>query len=254
MRSKRTILGVSLFHSRYPLALLTLSTANDFLTLDLTDSWQISSPSLTALPKPSGPPALSLGYLWGARDGLWLYGGQYADDQTPAVSPGPNSVWEYNIGSKQWSEHKDPKSSGGTNAEGGGQSIQRAAEGAGFSVSTLGRGWYFGGHLDDHTTEGWSNQVARVYLKSLLEFTFPGYSNNAVDDLQNGKTAGSDGAYRNITEGGLQDTGSFPERADGVLVYIPGFGAEGILLGLSGGDNDTFVSRISSFKFLHLLC
>lgn len=211
---------------------------NNFLTLDLTKSWQISSPSLTGLPQPSGPPALSLGSLWGSRTSLWLYGGQYSDK--PKASPGPNSVWEYNIGSKQWSEHKSPKSSGGDNAADSGQDIQRAAEGAGFSVNALGRAWYFGGHLDDFTTQGWSNQVTRVYLKSLLEFTFPGFSNNAVNDLRDGKKAGSDGVYRNITEGGLQSTGSFPSRADGLLVYVPGFGDEGILLGLSGGDNDTF--------------
>lgn len=160
------------------------------------------------------------------------------------MSPGPNSVWEYNIGSKSWIEHTDPKTSAGDSAEGDGQSVQRAAEGAGFSVNTLGRGFYFGGHLDDFTTEGWSNQIARVYLKSLLEFTFPGRENNAVESLTDNKTAGTDGVYRNITEGGLQNSGSFPERADGVLVYVPGFGDEGILLGLTGGDNDTFVSSI----------
>jgi len=170
---------------------------------------------------------------------LYLYGGEFSED--PTVSPTANSLWEYNIGDKEWVEHKDPKSSSGDNAESGGQSIQRAAEGAGFSVATLGRGWYFGGHQDLYTTEGWSNQIPRVYLKSLLEFTFPGYSNNAVDDLKDGKTAGEDGVYRNITEGGLQNTGSFPERADGILVYVPGFGDEGTLIGLTGGDNDTFV-------------
>lgn len=211
---------------------------NDFLTLDLTNSWQVANPALKGLPKPDGPPAVSLGQLWSSHDSLWLYGGQYSD--SPKTSPGPNSVWEYKIGSQEWVEHKDPKTSAGENAEGDGQSVQRSAEGAGFSVSTLGRGWYFGGHLDDFTTEGWSNQITRVYLKGLLEFTFPGFSNNAVESLTDGKTAGQDGTYRNITEGGLQDTGSFPARADGVLVYIPGFGDEGILLGLSGGDNDTF--------------
>ncbi|KAF1942535.1 hypothetical protein EJ02DRAFT_433957 [Clathrospora elynae] len=211
---------------------------NDFLTLDLTKSWQISSPSLTGLPKPSGVPALSLGTLWSSLDSLWLYGGQTSDN--PVVAPGPNSVWEYNIGSKDWVEHKDPKTSAGDNAEGDGQTVQRAAEGAGFSVSTLGRGWYFGGHLDSFTTQGWSNQIERLYLKSLLEFTFPGHSNNAVNSLKDGKTAGSDGAFRNITEGGLQTSDSFPSRADGALVYVPGFGDEGLLLGLSGGDNDTF--------------
>ena len=111
-------------------------------------------------------------------------------------------------------------------------------------MATLGRGWFFGGHLDDFTTEGWSNQVPRVYLKSLLEFTFPGFANEAVESLKGGKKAGDEGVFRNITDGGLQGTGSFPERADGALVYIPGFSDEGILLGLTGGDNDTFVSLI----------
>jgi hypothetical protein len=96
--------------------------------------------------------------------------------------------------------------------------------------------------LDDLTTEGWSNQIPRIYLKSLLEFTFPGYTNKQVDSLKDGKTAGEGGVYRNVTEGGLQDTAGFPERADGVLLYIPGFAEEGILLGLTGGVNESFVS------------
>ncbi|KAF1963235.1 hypothetical protein CC80DRAFT_530146 [Byssothecium circinans] len=211
---------------------------NDFLSLDLTKSWQIAKPSLTGLPKPSGPPAVSLGYLWNSHSSLYLYGGQFSDN--PKKSPTANTLWEYNIGSRQWTEHRDPKSSAGDNAENAGQSVQRAAEGAGFSVANLGRGWYFGGHLDDFTTEGWSTQVERLYLKSLLEFTFPGSSNEAVQDLKGGKKAGQDGVYRNITKGGLQGTSSFPARADGTLVYIPGFGEQGTLIGLTGGDNDTF--------------
>ncbi|KAJ4347129.1 uncharacterized protein N0V89_011067 [Didymosphaeria variabile] len=211
---------------------------NDFLSLDLTKSWQVAGPSLTSLSQPSGPPAVSLGYLWNSLSSLYLYGGEFSEE--PVESPTANSLWEYKISSKEWVEHKDPKSSAGDNAEDAGQSIQRAAEGSGFSVAVLGRGWYFGGHEDYLTTKDWSNQVGRIYLKSLLEFTFPGYSNNAVDDLKDGKTAGEDGVYRNITEGGLQSSGSFPERADGVLVYIPGFGAEGTLIGVTGGDNDTF--------------
>ncbi|KAF2196772.1 hypothetical protein GQ43DRAFT_444824 [Delitschia confertaspora ATCC 74209] len=211
---------------------------NDFLSIDLTKSWQISSPSLTGLPRPSGPPKVSNGYLWNSHDSLYLYGGEFSED--PEEKPSSNSMWEYNIAKKEWIEHQNPKSSEGVLSEGDGQPIQRAAEGAGFSVSTLGRGWYFGGHLDFLTTEGWSNQVERVYLKSLLEFTFPGFSNSAVKSLSDGKKAGSDGVWRNITEGGLQEKAGFTERADGLLVYIPGFGEEGILLGLTGGTDRTF--------------
>lgn len=178
--------------------------------------------------------------MWNSHSSLYLYGGEFSED--PQASPTANSLWEYKIASKEWVEHQNPKSSGGDNAEKAGQSIQRAAEGSGFSVPNLGRGWYFGGHQDFLTTKDWSNQVDRIYLKSLLEFTYPGYSNEAVDDLKGGKTAGDGGVYRNITEGGLQKSGAFPERADGLLVYVPGFGAEGTLIGVTGGDNDTFVS------------
>lgn len=211
---------------------------NDFLTLDLTKSWQISSPSLTGLPVPSGPPEISMGYLWGALDSIFLYGGEFSDE--PRGTPTAYSTWEYKIKEKNWVEHKEPKTSKGNNAPEGDQPVQRSAEGAGFSITTLGRGWYFGGHLDDLTTEGWSNQVKRIYLKSLLEFTYPGFSNEQVDELKGGKTAGEGGVYRNITEGGLQDTAGFPERADGLLVYIPGFAKEGLLLGLTGGVNESF--------------
>lgn len=101
----------------------------------------------------------------------------------------------------------------------------------------LGRGFYFGGHLDGYTTPGWSQSIPRVYLRGLLEYTFPGYSNAAVDGES---VAGPSGIYRNITEGGTQDSAGFPERADGLLVYVPGYGKSGIVLGLAGGTNATF--------------
>lgn len=119
--------------------------------------------------------------------------------------------------------------------------MQRSAEGAGINVPDLGRGWYFGGHLDGYTTKGWSQSIPRVYLKSMIEYTFPGHTNNGVKINTDDKRAGPEGVWRNITEGGLQDSAGFTERADGVLVYIPGFGKEGIILGLAGGTNATFV-------------
>jgi hypothetical protein len=96
-----------------------------------------------------------------------------------------------------------------------------------------------------YTTPGWSNQIARVYLKSMLEFTHPGYANTGISSLGSSKAAGSGGVYRNITQGGIQESAGFTERADGVLVYVPGWGTEGIILGLAGGTNETFVSRAS---------
>ena len=219
---------------------LTQSIDNHFLQLDLTASWQISSPLLTGLAEPSDLPSVANGFLWNSYDSLFLYGGQFSD--APATSPEPFALWQYDIDTSAWIEHPEPTTLAGDNGEDDGKPVQRASEGAGVSVASLGRGWYFGGHLDGYTTIGWSQSTPRVYLKSLIEYTFPGRTNDAVTSLENGVTAGPDGAWRNITEGGLQDAAGFTERADGLLVYVPGFGQKGILLGLAGGTNATFVS------------
>ncbi|KAK4545154.1 hypothetical protein LTR36_003705 [Oleoguttula mirabilis] len=211
---------------------------NDFLTLDLTKTWDIASPSLTGLSQPSGPPAVALGYLWNSYDSLYLYGGEFS--WKPVTTPTAFSLWEYSIASQSWIEHTNPTTSSGDNAPSNGDSVQRAAEGAGISVPSLGRGFYFGGHQDGYTTEGWSQSIYRIYLQSLLEFTFPGYTNDQVYTLDSGTTAGTDGNYRNITVGGLQSSAGFTERADGVLIYVPGFGEQGILLALAGGTNTTY--------------
>ena len=213
---------------------------NNFLTIDVTKTWDTSAPIISGLPQPSGPPPVANGYLWNSHDSLFLYGGEY--QETPPKSPSPYSLWEYNIKSATWIEHQNPKTSSGNNSDGGNQPVLAAAEGAGISVPELGRAWYFGGHQDLFTTPGWSYLVARIYLKSLLEFTFPGYSNDGVQSLGGGKTAGNDGAWRNITEGGIQDTARFPSRADSVLVYVPGYGVNGILINMGGGTNLSFVS------------
>lgn len=216
---------------------------NDFLTIDLTKDWQTGSPTIVGLPQPSGPPAVSLGTLWNSYDSLYLYGGEFSS--YPPVSPVSFALWEYNIQSSQWIEHNNPETSNGPSAPSNNVAVQRAAEGAGITVPALGRGFYFGGHLDGYTTSGWDSYTTpRVYLQSLLEFTMPGYTNNEVYTLANGQTAGTDGNYRNVTVGGLQSSAGFTERADGLLIYVPGFGAQGILLALAGGVNDTFVSSI----------
>ncbi|KAI1744183.1 hypothetical protein F4680DRAFT_284216 [Xylaria scruposa] len=211
---------------------------NNFITVDLTKSWDINSPSVSGLPQPEGPPAVSLGYLWNDFDHLFLYGGEF---DFPSVNPSPVSTWMYDIVSSSWTEFKNPTTSAGQYSDAGGAPVQRAAEGAGVSVPELGLSWYFGGHLDWGTTPGWSNQVPRLYLKSLLEFTHPGYANVQIESLHN-SGAPHGGAYRNITWAGEQNQEGFSERGDGVLVYVPGWGPGGILLGLGGGvvgDNDT---------------
>ncbi|QSZ29117.1 hypothetical protein DSL72_003627 [Monilinia vaccinii-corymbosi] len=211
---------------------------NDFLKLDLATTWKIASPALSGLPKPSGPPAVAMGSLWHTYDSLFLFGGEFSD--SPPTSPSAVATWKYDIAAATWTEFSNPQTAAGNGSDVAPADLQRAAEGAGLSVPELGRSWYFGGHLDLYTTPGWSNQVARVYLKSLLEFTHPGYTNDGVASLGTASGAGSGGVYRNITQGGLQDEAGFTERADGVLVYVPGWGRDGLLLGLAGGTNETF--------------
>ncbi|KAK0636614.1 hypothetical protein B0T17DRAFT_613323 [Bombardia bombarda] len=217
---------------------------NNLLSLDLTKSWDITSPALRGLPQPSGPPTVSLGYLWNDYNNLYLYGGEFPDN--PFVEPAPVSTWQYAIGSQTWTEYPNPRTSAGNNSNSGDVPLQRSAEGAGLSVPELGLSWYFGGHLDLSTTPGWSNQIERVYLKSLLEFTHPGYTNDGVQSLADGSGAGEGGVYRNITEGGLQVNTAFSERADGVLVFVPGWGEKGVLIGLAGGTADTFTNDLST--------
>lgn len=216
---------------------------NNFLTLDLTKSWDTKTPILNGLPQPSGPPKVAMGYLWNDYNNLYLYGGQFADN--PFVEPSRSSVWKYSVRGASWTENQKPETSSGNNSEPGGVPVQRSAEGAGLSVPELGLSWYFGGHLDLSTTPGWSNQIARVYLKSLLEFTHPGYANTGIDSLRS-RGAGEMGAYRNITQGRIQRQDAFFERADGALVFIPGWGDMGVLIGLGGGTNTTFADNLGT--------
>ncbi|CAH0021846.1 unnamed protein product [Clonostachys rhizophaga] len=209
---------------------------NNFLTLDLSSDWSVDSPALVGLEKPNGPPAVALGYLWQDYNNLYLYGGQFSD--SPYTEPAPESIWRYSISSKSWTEFSNPKTSEGNYSDSAGEPVHRASEGAGASVPELGLSFYFGGHLDWATTPGWSRDIERVYLKSLLEFTHPGYANSGVNALR-GKGAGQSGAFRNITSTPVQQN-NFPERADGVLVYVPGWGELGVLIGLAGGTAEDF--------------
>lgn len=150
---------------------------------------------------------MALGYLWSDFTDLYLYGGQYSD--TPPNTPDEFELWQYSVDDSKWSVPE-------TRVQGGGK-IERAAEGAGVSIPSRGKGYYFGGHLDGYTTRGWSQSVERLYLTSMVEY-----------DMASGE-------WTNHTEEGA----SFPERADGVLTFIP-WGEEGILIALGGGNNQSF--------------
>lgn len=216
---------------------------NYLLTLDMTKDWKTDSPALKGLEVPDGPPEVANGYLWRDYDNLYLYGGQFADN--PFEEPAPESIWRYSVRDEEWTEFKEPETSEGNYSTDANQPVSRSAEGAGISVPELGLSWYFGGHLDLSTTPGWSNQIERVYLKSLLEFTHPGFSNTGVDDISSSSAAADGGVFRNITEGGVQKD-DFPERADGVLVFVPGWGKRGVLIGMAGGTKDSFTYNLET--------
>lgn len=218
------------------------SWTNDFFTMDVTKNFDISKPALKGLSQPSGPPAVANHYLWQSYDTLYLYGGLVSD--SPRAFPQPYSLWAYDIPGSHWTEHSNPKTSAGNNSDPGNQPVQQAAEGAGVSIPELGRGYYFAGHLDAYTTPGWPLPIPRQFLKSMIEYTFPGHSNTGVQSLSGGQKAGSDGIWRNITQGGIQDTNTFTNRADSALVHVPGLGDQGILLSLGGGTNQSFVSSL----------
>ncbi|KAJ0330610.1 hypothetical protein COL922a_012285 [Colletotrichum nupharicola] len=64
--------------------------------IDLTKSWDRSSPSLTGKQKPDGPPAVANGYLWNDYNYLYLYGGQFADNDGAEgvyATPAAMSIW-----------------------------------------------------------------------------------------------------------------------------------------------------------------
>ena len=193
--------------------------ANNFLSLDLTKSWQASTPALNNLPQPSGPPAVANGYLWNSLQSLFLYGGEFSD--YPPTPPSPPTLWEYSIGSSSWQQFSNPQTSAGTNAPDGNLPVQQVAEGAGVAVPGIGRGFFFGGHQDPFTTASWPQNVPRIYLNTLLEYAYPASDSPG-------------GAWQNVTGS------DSPPTADGVLVYIPGFGDDGILVALAGGTADTY--------------
>ena len=77
-----------------------------------------------------------------------------------------------------------------------GDRVTRPAEGASCVVGGGGTdgenlGIYFSGHLDDHTVEDWSNQVARVYLSSTVYFDFGSNEMTNITSYSNNATSGA---------------------------------------------------------------
>jgi hypothetical protein len=141
----------------------SLTVDNNFITLDLSNSFNTSSPPIKGLAFPNGP-AVASGALWASTDGNYLYqfGGEFSD--TPPVSPTTQLMWRYNITAGSW-----------LSIPTGGDQVMRPAEGAtcvvpGQGTNGNGLGVYLGGHLDAFTVPGWSVEIAREYLQSMVIF------------------------------------------------------------------------------------
>ncbi|KWU41263.1 hypothetical protein RHOSPDRAFT_37209 [Rhodotorula sp. JG-1b] len=204
---------------------------NALVALPLDQDWQTGTPPLKLVEPDTGnytyPPAVALGALWASADGnrLYSWGGQFQD--TPSLDPPPARTFMYDIQKGDWSIVQTQ-----------GDDIGSAAEGQPAIVPLLGEGgdnvaYYSYGHQDDHTTEGWSNQIARLYLNSMVQF-----------DLGSHK-------FTNITSYSSQahtSNSSTPEtnpisRADGTLSYVPGLGTDGkgILVSIGGATATQYV-------------
>jgi hypothetical protein len=149
------------------------------------------------LTKNSSVPNVIGGVLWAdeVNKCFYLYGGEFQ------AAPPEFSFWAYDTILDQWNE---------TTYEGNDDSIQRVSFGAGTQIQELGRGYYFGGYQNNHTSPNWAGST--VSTSNLIIYDF------------------NEGSLRNNT--GPDSVG----RAEGTLHYLPA--SDGGLLVYFGGIED----------------
>ncbi|GAA6039319.1 hypothetical protein JCM8097_003264 [Rhodosporidiobolus ruineniae] len=205
---------------------------NALVSLSLGDDWATGTPPLTLVEADTGnysyPPAVTLGALWPSADGnyLYQYGGSYSD--SPSVPPPEQRTFQYDIQGGAWSV---------VDADG---DIGNVAEGQPALVPGMGTngenvGFYSHGHQDDHTTEGWSNQISRIYLNTMVSFDM---GNKKMTNI----TSYSSSAHTSNSSTPLTNPVS---RADGTLTYVPGLGTDGkgILVSIGGATETEYVDN-----------
>ncbi|GAA5946615.1 hypothetical protein JCM3765_000319 [Sporobolomyces pararoseus] len=207
---------------------------NALVGIDLSEDWPTGTPKISlveaATSNYTSPPAVSLGTLWPSSDGstLYQYGGQFSD--SPVVPSVPaQQIFAYEIEKGEWSTIETKGDVVGRTAEGSAAIVPGSGEG-GDNV-----GYYFSGHQDFLTTKDWSNQVARIYLNSMIEF-----------DLGS-KTMRNITSYSNSASTSNSSTPlSTPlNRADGTLTYVPNLGTDkkGILVSVGGATDSRYVDN-----------
>lgn len=142
-------------------------------------------------------PSVAGGILWAdeVNKCFYLFGGEFQ------TTPEDFSFWTYDTVLNQWNE-TSPKDDDG--------SIKRVSYGAGTQIEELGRGYYYGGWMNNHTSSDWSAPSMAT-------------SNMVVFDY-------NEGLLKNIS--GPDSIG----RAEGVMVYLPA--SDNGLLVYFGGVED----------------
>ncbi|GAA5898705.1 uncharacterized protein JCM6883_003397 [Sporobolomyces salmoneus] len=207
---------------------------NALVSIDLSTEWNTGTPPISlveaATSNYSDPPAVSLGTLWPSSDGstLYQYGGQFSD--SPVVPSVPaQQVFAYEIEKGEWST-----------VETTGDNVGRTAEGSATIVPGLGTdgdnvGFYFSGHQDFLTTQGWSNQVARIYLNSMVEFDLGSKSMRNITSYSGSAS----------TSNSSTPLSAPLNRGDGTLTYVPNLGTDkkGILVSIGGATDERYVQN-----------
>ncbi len=147
------------------------------------------------LTKNNSVPDVAGGILWEdeVNKVFWLYGGEFPS------APSPFELWGYDVILNQWNLSDAAASST--------SSIQRVSYGAGVSISDIGKGYYYGGYLNNLTNPLWNGP--QIATSSLIIF-----------DMEDNTLTNNTG-YDNMG------------RAEGTMVYIPASGS-GLLVYFGG--------------------
>jgi hypothetical protein len=149
------------------------------------------------LTKNSSIPDVAGGVLWQdeVNKVFWLYGGEFA------AAPMAFELWGYDVILNQWNMSSPSITSTSP--------IQRVSYGAGLAVSEIGRGFYYGGYLNNMTNPLWNGPQIATNNLIIFDMDAPSLTNRS----------------------GYVDSSS--GRAEGTMVYIPTSGA-GLLVYFGG--------------------
>jgi hypothetical protein len=153
------------------------------------------------LTKDSNIPSVSGGILWADQVNkcFHLFGGEFQGN------PEDFSFWTYDTFLQQWNE---------TTPNTDDNSIQRVSFGAGTQIEELGRGYYLGGWVNNHTSPGWAGPSIATSGFITYDFNDGHLKNNSGPDMVG--------------------------RAEGSMVYLPA--SDGGLLVYFGGVEDPYLN------------